>query len=86
MLFGLIDKKDRGKQFMLAKKKSPLLIGLGDDFNVVCSDAMAMLEQTNQFVEINDGEMVKSLQKIVLKLKTSLGNEIQHVLLHEAKN
>ena len=42
----------------VAKNKSPLLVGLGDDFNVVASDAMAMLQVTNQFVEFMDKEMV----------------------------
>ncbi|WP_207695546.1 glutamine-fructose-6-phosphate transaminase (isomerizing) [Enterococcus sp. DIV0212c] len=55
--FALIDKNDPETIFV-AKNKSPLLIGLGDDFNVICSDAMAMLTQTNHFVEIADGEMV----------------------------
>jgi glucosamine--fructose-6-phosphate aminotransferase (isomerizing) len=41
-----------------AKNKSPLLIGLGDDFNVVASDAMATIQITNQYVEIHDGEMI----------------------------
>ena len=41
-----------------AKNKSPLLIGLGDDFNVVASDAMATVQITNQYVEIHDGEMI----------------------------
>ena len=55
--FGLIDKNDRDTIYV-AKNKSPLLIGLGDGFNVICSDALAMLQQTNIFVELNDGEMV----------------------------
>ncbi|QIL46389.1 glutamine--fructose-6-phosphate transaminase (isomerizing) [Vagococcus coleopterorum] len=42
----------------VAKNKSPLLIGLGDSFNVVCSDAMAMITETKEFVEIMDGELV----------------------------
>lgn len=42
----------------VAKNKSPLLIGVGDGFNVVCSDALAMLDQTHDFVELNDGEVV----------------------------
>lgn len=42
----------------VAKNKSPLLVGLGDGFNVVASDAMAMLQVTNQFVELMDKEMV----------------------------
>lgn len=42
----------------VAKNKSPLLIGLGQDFNVVASDAMAMLQVTDKFVELMDKEMV----------------------------
>lgn len=42
----------------VAKNKSPLLIGLGDTFNVVASDAMAMLQVTNEYVELLDKEMV----------------------------
>jgi glucosamine--fructose-6-phosphate aminotransferase (isomerizing) len=42
----------------VAKNKSPLLVGMGDNFNVVASDAMAMLQVTNQFIELMDKEMV----------------------------
>lgn len=42
-----------------AKNKSPMLIGLGDGFNMIGSDAMAMLQSTNQFVEIEDEEFIK---------------------------
>ena len=42
----------------VAKNKSPLLVGVGEDFNVVASDAMAMLQVTDQFVELMDKEIV----------------------------
>ncbi|EON70945.1 glutamine--fructose-6-phosphate transaminase (isomerizing) [Lysinibacillus sphaericus] len=42
----------------VAKNKSPLLVGVGEDFNVVASDAMAMLQVTDQFVELHDKEVV----------------------------
>lgn len=42
----------------VAKNKSPLLVGVGDKFNVVASDAMAMLQVTDQFIELMDKEMV----------------------------
>ena len=42
----------------VAKNKSPLLIGLGEGFNVICSDAMAMISETKTFLEITDGEIV----------------------------
>lgn len=42
----------------VAKNKSPLLIGLGDGYNMVCSDAMAMIRETSEFMEIHDHELV----------------------------
>lgn len=42
----------------VAKNKSPLLVGLGEGFNVVASDAMAMIQVTNQYVELMDKEVV----------------------------
>lgn len=53
----IIDTNDSDTLYV-AKNKSPLLVGLGDGFNVVCSDAMAMISETEDFVEIMDGEMV----------------------------
>lgn len=38
------------------KNKSPLLIGKGDGFNMLASDAMAMIEHTDTFFEIHDKE------------------------------
>ncbi|MGE6527001.1 glutamine--fructose-6-phosphate transaminase (isomerizing) [Bacillus safensis] len=42
----------------VAKNKSPLLVGFGEGFNVVASDAMAMLQVTNEYAELMDKEMV----------------------------
>ncbi|MDN7243038.1 glutamine--fructose-6-phosphate transaminase (isomerizing) [Planococcus sp. N028] len=42
----------------VAKNKSPLLVGLGEGFNVVASDAMAMLQVTDKFLELMDKEIV----------------------------
>ncbi|ENH98062.1 glucosamine--fructose-6-phosphate aminotransferase [Gracilibacillus halophilus YIM-C55.5] len=42
----------------VAKNKSPLLVGVGDGFNVVASDAMATLKETNHYLEIEDKEIV----------------------------
>ncbi|MEN1967984.1 glutamine--fructose-6-phosphate transaminase (isomerizing) [Lentibacillus sp. N15] len=53
----LIDREDQNTLYV-AKNKSPLLIGLGDGFNVVASDAMATLKLTNQYLEIHDQEIV----------------------------
>lgn len=53
----LLDAQDNDTIYV-AKNKSPLLIGLGNGFNVVASDAMAMLQVTDQFVELMDKEIV----------------------------
>lgn len=42
----------------MAKNKSPLLVGVGEGFNVIASDALAMLQTTNQYKEIHDHEIV----------------------------
>jgi len=53
----LLDTEDNSTIYV-AKNKSPLLVGVGDDFNVVASDAMAMIQVTNQYIELMDKEMV----------------------------
>lgn len=53
----MIDKEDHDTLYV-AKNKSPLLVGLGDGFNVVTSDAMATLKVTDQYLEIFDEEIV----------------------------
>lgn len=55
--FAFMDAND-SETIYVAKNKSPLLIGLGDGYNMVCSDAMAMIRETNQFMEIHDKELV----------------------------
>ena len=55
--FALID-NENPQTLYAAKNKSPLLIGLGDGFNVVCSDAMATIQLTDQYIDIQDGELI----------------------------
>ncbi|HHI3608642.1 glutamine--fructose-6-phosphate transaminase (isomerizing) [Bacillus anthracis] len=54
---GLLD-AENPNMIYVAKNKSPLLVGVGDNFNVVASDAMAMLQVTDQFIELMDKEIV----------------------------
>ncbi|RKQ13994.1 glutamine--fructose-6-phosphate transaminase (isomerizing) [Ureibacillus endophyticus] len=53
----LLDQEDEDTIYV-AKNKSPLLVGVGAGFNVVASDAMAMLQVTDQFIELRDKEVV----------------------------
>ncbi|MCR6104944.1 glutamine--fructose-6-phosphate transaminase (isomerizing) [Salipaludibacillus agaradhaerens] len=53
----LLDLEDPNTIYV-GKNKSPLLVGVSDGVNVVASDAMAMIQVTNEFVEIMDEEIV----------------------------
>lgn len=55
--FALIDRKQTDRIYV-AKNKSPLLIGICEKGHVICSDALAVIDQTKEFMEIHDGEMV----------------------------
>ncbi|RST59300.1 glutamine--fructose-6-phosphate transaminase (isomerizing) [Siminovitchia terrae] len=62
----------------VAKNKSPLLVGVGEDFHVVASDAMAMIEITDQFIELMDKEIV-----IVKKDQADIYNLQGEVIIRE---
>lgn len=55
--FALVDSENPDTIY-IAKNKSPLLIGIGNGYNMVCSDAMAMIRETSEFMEIHDKELV----------------------------
>lgn len=59
-----------------AKNKSPLLLGTGEGFNVISSDAMAMVRETNEFIELMDGE-VATLTNDSIKIETLAGEVIE---------
>ncbi|HFI0142599.1 TPA: glutamine--fructose-6-phosphate transaminase (isomerizing) [Streptococcus suis] len=73
--FALIDAMDADTIYV-AKNKSPLLIGLGDDYNMVCSDAMAMIRETSEYMEIHDKELVV-LKKDSVEVMDYDGNAIE---------
>jgi glucosamine--fructose-6-phosphate aminotransferase (isomerizing) len=60
----------------VAKNKSPLLLGKGDGFNVICSDAMAMVSETKQFVELHDQEIV-TVQANQATIETLAGEVVE---------
>jgi glucosamine--fructose-6-phosphate aminotransferase (isomerizing) len=78
--FVMVDRDDP-ETLYVAKNKSPLLIGVGDGFNVVCSDALAMLNETKDFIEIHDREMV-TLKKNSLQIEDLDGTFIHRASYH----
>lgn len=72
----LIDTEDKNTLYV-AKNKSPLLIGLGEENkNYVGSDALAMIKYTNNFLEINDGEFV-IVKKDSVTIEDEEGNIVE---------
>ncbi|HEO5985671.1 TPA: glutamine--fructose-6-phosphate transaminase (isomerizing) [Streptococcus agalactiae] len=73
--FALIDSQDADTIYV-AKNKSPLLIGLGNGYNMVCSDAMAMIRETSEYMEIHDKELV-IVKKDSVEVQDYDGNVIE---------
>ncbi len=71
----LLDKQNEDLIYV-AKNKSPLLVGVGEEFNVIASDAMAMLQITDQFIELHDKEVIL-VSKDEVQLMDLNGNKIE---------
>ena len=71
----LLDNED-AETIYVAKNKSPLLVGVGEEFNVIASDAMAMLQVTDQFIELHDKEIV-IVKKDSVEITTLDGRKIE---------
>ena len=54
----VIDKNSPDK-IIVARHGSPLLIGLGDEANYVASDAQALIEHTDKFIYLEDGDLAE---------------------------
>jgi len=72
--FVLMDKEQPDTLFV-AKNKSPLLVGIADGYNMVGSDAMSMIKETNTFMEIGYHELV-IVKPDHVTVKDFDGNEI----------
>jgi len=70
----ILDKEDM-ETLYAAKNKTPLLAGMGLGFNMIGSDAMAMISHTNRFYEIEDKEFLK-ITKDNIEIYTIYGNKI----------
>ncbi len=78
--FLLMDSTDP-ETLYVAKNKSPLLIGVGDGCNVVCSDALAMLNVTHDFLELHDGEVV-TIKPDSVDIEDRDGNKVERKSFH----
>ena len=76
----VIDKNNPDK-IIVARNGSPLLIGLGDEANYVASDAQALIEHTNKFIYLEDGDLAE-----ITKENIKILDKNQNVVLRNIKN
>lgn len=79
--FLLVDNTEPDHVF-IAKNKSPMMLGLGDSFNIIASDAISVLDQTKTFVDLQDGD-VGDITKDSYTIETVDGKKVDrepHVL------
>lgn len=62
------------------KNVSPLLIGIGENYNLVASDASPMIEHTNKFIELGDKEY-GYIEKSSYKIFNFEGEEVAKELI-----
>jgi glucosamine--fructose-6-phosphate aminotransferase (isomerizing) len=91
----VLDKKNPD-MLIVARNGSPLLIGLGENTNYIASDAQALIEHTNKFVYLEDGDLAtvtseevkiynkdkKSIRRETKKSKLSLNSNLKNGYKH----
>ena len=84
-----IDKKD-DKNIIIARSKSPLLIGIGTDELLAASDPLAISGLINEFIFLEDGDVAQisaDNYKIYDDSKKQVEREITHIdISHEASS
>ena len=76
-----IDIKDY-TNLVIARNKSPLLIGIGTDEMFAASDPLAIAQQTNDFIFLEDGDVAEisaNAYKIYDEAKNEVDREITHI-------
>jgi glucosamine--fructose-6-phosphate aminotransferase (isomerizing) len=76
-----IDIKDNSN-LVIARNKSPLLIGIGTDEMFAASDPLAIAQQTNDFIFLEDGDVAEisaNSYKIFDESKNETKREITHI-------
>ena len=60
----------------IAKNKSPMMLGIGDGFNIIASDAISVLDQTKTFIDLQDGD-VADVTKDNVVIETIDGERVE---------
>ena len=65
--------KKEPNNLVVARNGSPLIIGLGEKINYVASDIQALIQHTNKFVYLEDGD-IATLSSDEVKYMTAIKN------------
>lgn len=93
--FGLVVMDKQGKELVVARRGSPVIIGIGEDEYFVASDISAIIEHTEKVIYLEDNEMACinggceitsvdniSLDKEITTIKASLDDIEKHGYKH----
>ena len=80
-----IIEKSNPDMMILAKKGSPMVVGIGSDEFFVASDATPFLEYTKNAVYLEDEEMAILKRGEELEIRTIASNEVVDPYIHELK-
>ncbi|MGN1211060.1 MAG: glutamine--fructose-6-phosphate transaminase (isomerizing) [Candidatus Cryptobacteroides sp.] len=70
--------KNNPDEIIAAKQSSPMVIGIGDGEYFISSDAASIIDYTNDFVYVNDGEVAIVNRNKPLRI-TNLDNQESHL-------
>ncbi len=76
---GIVSKHEPNKLYAV-RQASPLIIGAGENENIISSDIPAVLEYTRDVYILEDGEMAVMTEDDITLLETSTGNQINRDL------
>jgi len=77
--FGLAVICRKEKKIVVARRGSPIVLGIGEGGNIVASDAVAVLPYTKKVIYLKDNEMVILTDNNYL-IKDLQGNEVEKVI------
>ena len=66
----------------ILKNASPLVVGIGKDFNLVASDASPMIDYTNEFIELGDLEF-GYINKNEITIFSKDGKKLKKEIIHK---
>jgi glucosamine--fructose-6-phosphate aminotransferase (isomerizing) len=72
---------DYPRQLIAARKGSPLVIGIGSDANYIASDVAALINHTQEFIFLEEGDIAR-IESDAIQVYDEHGNEVVRLVHH----